>query len=60
MIPTMLRWTLLTSVGLVAGVAAALILQRPIEALVSPLPSELTTPPVTKMCLVMVPSPSCA
>ncbi len=25
----------------------------PIEALVSPLPSELTTPPVTKMCLVM-------
>ena len=25
----------------------------PIEALVSPLPSELTTPPVTKICLVM-------
>lgn len=25
----------------------------PIEALVSPLPSELTTPPVTKMCFVM-------
>ena len=25
----------------------------PIDALVSPLPSELTTPPVTKMCLVM-------
>jgi hypothetical protein len=24
----------------------------PIEALVSPLPSELTTPPVTKICLV--------
>ena len=34
MIPTVLRWTLLTSIGLVAGVAAALILQRPIEALV--------------------------
>ena len=26
----------------------------PIEALVKPLPSELTTPPVTKMCFVMV------
>ena len=25
----------------------------PIEALVSPLPSELTTPPVTKMCLLI-------
>src|SRR5271154_6786915 len=25
----------------------------PIEALVSPLPSELTTPPVTKICLVI-------
>ena len=25
----------------------------PIDALVSPLPSELTTPPVTKMCLAM-------
>ena len=25
----------------------------PIEALVSPLPSELTTPPVTKICLLM-------
>jgi hypothetical protein len=25
----------------------------PIDALVSPLPSELTTPPVTKMCFVM-------
>ena len=28
----------------------------PIEALVSPLPSELTTPPVTKICLVMEPN----
>src|SRR5690348_4706264 len=28
---------------------------RPIAAAVSPLPSELTTPPVTKMCLVMTP-----
>src|SRR5258708_34201614 len=27
---------------------------RPIEAAVKPLPNELTTPPVTKMCLVMV------
>ncbi len=27
----------------------------PIEADVSPLPSELTTPPVTKMCLAMKP-----
>ena len=26
----------------------------PIEALVSPLPSELTTPPVTKICLVIM------
>jgi hypothetical protein len=25
----------------------------PIEALVRPFPKELTTPPVTKMCLVM-------
>jgi hypothetical protein len=25
----------------------------PIEALVRPLPSELTTPPVTKMCLLI-------
>jgi hypothetical protein len=25
----------------------------PIDALVSPFPSELTTPPVTKMCLVI-------
>src|SRR5947209_19770599 len=32
----------------------------PIEAQVSPLPSELTTPPVTKICLAMeVPSPRC-
>jgi hypothetical protein len=30
----------------------------PIEAHVSPLPSELTTPPVTKMCFVMSPSRS--
>src|SRR4029077_7913565 len=32
----------------------------PIEALVRPLPSELTTPPVTKICLVIrAPSPDC-
>ena len=32
---------------------AALLSNMPIEALVSPLPSELTTPPVTKICLLM-------
>jgi hypothetical protein len=26
----------------------------PIDALVSPFPNELTTPPVTKMCLAMI------
>ena len=31
---------------------------RPSDAAVMPLPSPLTTPPVTKMCLVMPPVPS--
>ena len=44
MIPTVVRWPLLTSVGLAAGVAAALVLQRPIEALVGMI---LVTPVVT-------------
>ena len=44
MIPTIVRWPLLTSVGLATGVAAALILQRPIEALVGMI---LVTPVVT-------------
>ena len=37
---------------------AALLSSRPREAAVMPLPSPVTTPPVTKMCLVMPPVPS--
>jgi hypothetical protein len=42
--PIMLRWTVLTSIGLFAGIGAALTLQRPIEALVGMI---LVTPVVT-------------